>query len=252
MRSISTIAFAILILASILLAGLIYAAGDILAMFFIAFLLAYLFDPLANWMERRGLARPVAALIITVGLLVLVGGALAVLGPIAYQETQGLLRSLESAFTQGLATLRRELAPYLSILRPLGLDGLVRQTPVAATGDISKPLATVVSGGIAFAGTMGLALLAPVVTFYLLKDWPRMLIRVLKEVPPSKRPMVRDLARQIDDVLSAFLHGQAWVCHVSVCYTPSVSACSTSSTASCSVLSRARSNSCPTSARLSA
>ena len=213
LRSVSTLALALLILASILVAGLIYAAGDILAMFFIAFLLAYLFDPLAGWMERRGIPRPVAALLITGGLIVLVGGAIAVLGPIVYQEMQGLLRSLQSAFSEGLVHVRRELVPYLSILRPLGLDGLVRQAPAAAAnGDISKPLASVVSGGIAFAGTMGLALLAPVVTFYLLKDWPRMLIRVLKEVPPAKRPMVRSLACQIDDVLSAFIHGQAWVC----------------------------------------
>jgi predicted PurR-regulated permease PerM len=212
MRSISTISLAVLILASILVAGLIWAAGDILAMFLIAFLLAYLFDPFAQWMGRRGVPRPLAALIITSGLLVIVGGALAVMGPIVYEQMQGLLRSLQSAFTEGLARVRQELAPYLSILRPLGLDGLVRQAPAAANGDISKPLATVVSGGIAFAGTMGLALLAPVVTFYLLKDWPRMWTRVLKEVPPAKRPMVRNLGRQVDDVLSGFLHGQAWVC----------------------------------------
>jgi predicted PurR-regulated permease PerM len=115
--------------------------------------------------------------------------------------------------------VRQHLAPYLPILRPLGLGGLVRGADQASS-DISGPLATVVNGGIAFAGTMGLALLAPVITFYLLKDWPRMKARVLKEIPPDKRPIVRHLAGKIDEVLSAFLHGQAWVCLcVAVLYT---------------------------------
>jgi predicted PurR-regulated permease PerM len=209
MRAISPIALAILILASILVAGLIWAAGDILAMFFVAFLLAYLFDPLAGWMVRHRIQRPTAALLITAGVVVLIGGAIALLGPIAVAQLQGLLRSLQSFFTSTMSQVRMELAPYLPLLRPLGLDGLVRTAEPAST---VAPLATVVSGGLAFAGTLGLALLAPVVTFYLLKDWPRMLLRVLKEVPPAKRPSVRRLAKRIDDVLASFLHGQAWVC----------------------------------------
>ncbi len=105
------------------------------------------------------------------------------------------------------------------ILRPLGLDGLVKGG-APSNGDISGPLATMVSGGIAFASTLGLALLTPVVTFYLIKDWPRMRARILKEVPFEKRAMVRHLSWKIDEVLSAFLHGQAWVCLcVGVIYT---------------------------------
>ncbi len=211
MRSISSLTFAVLILVSILVAGLIWAAGDILALFFIAFLLAYLFDPFAEWMVRHRMSRPAAAFLITTGLVVLVGGALALLGPIAMDQSQGLLRSLQTFFTSAMAHVRTELSPYLPLLRPFGLDGLVRASE-PTPGSMAAPLATVVSGGLAFAGTMGLALLAPVVTFYLLKDWPRMLLRVLKEVPPNKRAAVRRLARRIDGVLAAFLHGQAWVC----------------------------------------
>jgi predicted PurR-regulated permease PerM len=211
MRSIGTLTFAVLILGSILLAGLIWAAGDILALFFIAFLMAYLFDPAADWMVRHRISRPVAALIITIGLVLLVGGLLALVGPLVYAQAEGVLRSLQSIFTETMSHVRQYLAPYMPILRPLGLGGLVKGTD-PSNGDISGPLATVVSGGIAFAGTLGLALLTPVVTFYLLKDWPGMKARILKEVPFDKRAMVRHLAWKVDEVLSAFLHGQAWVC----------------------------------------
>ena len=213
MRSISALSFAIVVLANILVAGLIWVAGDILALFFVAVMLAYLFDPLAEWMVRRGVSRPIAAFLITALIVVLIGGALTIIGPIAYTQLQGLLKSLQSVITESLAQMRHALAPYLPILRPLGLDGLVRTTgPAPGGSDISGPLASVVSGGIAFAGTLALALLSPVVTFYLLKDWPRMKLRVLKEVPPQNRATVRHLACKIDAVLATFLHGQAWVC----------------------------------------
>lgn len=39
-----------------------------------------------------------------------------------------------------------------------------------------------VNGGIAFAGTMGLALLAPVITFYLFKDWPGIRLHEFKVI----------------------------------------------------------------------
>ncbi|MBY0508898.1 MAG: AI-2E family transporter [Rhodospirillaceae bacterium] len=219
MRSINSLTFAVLVLGSILLAGLIWAAGDILALFVIAFLLAYLFDPAADWMVRHGISRPSAALLITAGLVLVIGGLLALAGPLAYAQTEGVLRSLQAIFTETMTNVRQHLAPYMPILRPLGLGGLVKGADPSSS-DISGPLASVVSGGIAFATTMGLAFLTPVVTYYLLKDWSRMRARILKEVPFGKRAMVRHLAWKIDEVLSAFLHGQAWVCLcVGVIYT---------------------------------
>jgi predicted PurR-regulated permease PerM len=219
MPSISAFTLAVLILGSILFAGLIWVAGDILALFFIALLLAYLFDPAADWMARHRIPRPIAAFIITASLLLVIGGLMALVGPLAYEQAEGVLRSLQSIFTETMSTMRQHLAPYMPILRPLGLGGLVKGSDPASS-DISGPLATVVSGGIAFAGTLGLALLAPVLTYYLLKDWPYMKTRVLREIPHDKRATVRHLGSKVDQVLSAFLHGQAWVCLcVGVLYT---------------------------------
>jgi predicted PurR-regulated permease PerM len=110
-------------------------------------------------------------------------------------------------FTGMMRELRQELRPYFPALQQIGLGGLVKPMPTEPpVADVAVPLAA------SLATTIGLALLTPVVTFYLLKDWPRMLMWLVEEAPPDKRPALRYVGRRIDRAMSAFLHGQAWVC----------------------------------------
>jgi predicted PurR-regulated permease PerM len=52
----------------------------------------------------------------------------------------------------------------------------------------------------------------PVVAFYMLLDWDRMVARVDEILPRDHAPTVRHLAREIDRVLAAFVRGQISVC----------------------------------------
>jgi len=187
--------------------ALVWLADDIVALFVVCFILAYLFDPPTRWMTKRGISRPAAAGIITTALVLVIVGAIFVLGPLVYQQLQLMVRELQSVFTTTMTELRRELRPYLPALEQVGLGGLVKPTPSEPpVSGVAMPLAA------SLATTLGLGLLTPVVTFYLIKDWPRMGAWLVDEAPPEKRPVLRYLGRRIDGVLSAFLHGQAWVC----------------------------------------
>jgi predicted PurR-regulated permease PerM len=205
MKAFGSLTFSLLILGSILFAGLIWIAGDIFALFVVAFFLSYLFDPIAGWLVARGLSRTLAALVITGGIVILIAAILALIGPIAYAQLQDVIRVLQSVFTDVMARMRQELLPYFPALSQIGLGALVKPAETPAAPIAGQMAASLLA-------TVGLTMLAPVVTFYLLKDWPTMLTRLLEEVPPRKRPVVRRLARKIDAVLAGFLRGQAWVC----------------------------------------
>ena len=58
-----------------------------------------------------------------------------------------------------------------------------------------------------FAGAAFLVLI-PVVTFYLLRDWDRMLANIDALLPKRVQPTVAKLAGEIDAVLAEFLRGQ--------------------------------------------
>ena len=68
------------------------------------------------------------------------------------------------------------------------------------------------SGGRALIGLLALIVITPVVAFYILLDWDKMVVKVDSWVPLDQRETVRDLARQIDAALSGFLRGQSLVC----------------------------------------
>lgn len=198
----------LLLFLGVLAAGmLVWLAGDILALFVVAFILAYLFDPLTEWLVKRGLSRAVAAGVVTVALVLVLGGLVVVAGPLVYNQLQSMVRELQQVFTKAMTQMRQDLRPYFPALQQMGLGGLVKPAPSEpSVAGIAVPLAA------SLATTLGLALLTPVVTFYLLKDWRRMGAWLVDEAPPGKRPVLVYLGRKIDNVLSGFLYGQAWVC----------------------------------------
>ena len=57
-----------------------------------------------------------------------------------------------------------------------------------------------------------LLIITPVVAFYLICDWDRMVTSVDQLIPLPQRDTVRGLAREIDATISAYVHGQSGVC----------------------------------------
>jgi predicted PurR-regulated permease PerM len=68
------------------------------------------------------------------------------------------------------------------------------------------------SGGQAIISIFALLVVTPVVAFYLLVDWDRMVATIDAWVPVRHRDTVRRLAREIDDAIAGFVRGQTAVC----------------------------------------
>jgi predicted PurR-regulated permease PerM len=74
------------------------------------------------------------------------------------------------------------------------------------------------TGGKALVSLASVLIVMPVVTFYLIRDWHRMIEIVDSWVPVRQRETVRRLAREIDAAIGGFLRGQVGVCAVLGCY----------------------------------
>ena len=68
------------------------------------------------------------------------------------------------------------------------------------------------SGGQALLGIFSLLVVTPVVAFYLLIDWDRMVATVDCWLPLRHRGPFRAIARDIDRAIAGFVRGQALVC----------------------------------------
>ena len=194
---------------------LLYLLGPVLTPFAVAALLAYLGDPLVDRLEARGYSRSVAvALVFTLMTLLLVLAPL-ILIPVLESQISTLVDKLPVY----IGWLRERVMPFL--VERLGVDPAMFSTDqiVAmlkshwqqAGGVAATVIAQVSQSGMAIIGWIMNLLLIPVVTFYFLRDWDLMILRVRELLPRTVEGRVVELARQSDEVLSAFLRGQILV-----------------------------------------
>jgi predicted PurR-regulated permease PerM len=80
------------------------------------------------------------------------------------------------------------------------------------TGWLVAFLRSLWSGGRALISIFSLVVVTPVVAFYLICDWPRMLATVDQWIPLHHRDTVHALAREIDAAIAGFVRGQTGVC----------------------------------------
>lgn len=202
-------------LASAVLMGvLLYLLAPVLTPFAVSALLAYLCDPLVDRLERR-FSRTNSVVIVFAGMLLFAMSLLAVVIPTLVtqaRELPELLQALESWFNStALPWARSELGVDLSSLSP----GQIFETTKDHLKDIGKIAQTIFAGVgkgsafvLAFAANL---LLIPVITFYLLRDWDKLVSRIQELLPRPLAPTINKLARESDDVLGAFLRGQVSV-----------------------------------------
>jgi predicted PurR-regulated permease PerM len=89
-----------------------------------------------------------------------------------------------------------------------GLKAMVAENWTQAGGAARYLIGTIFKSGAALLAFTSALILVPVVSFYLLRDWDRLIAWVDGMVPPRHQPTVRGFARETDTVLAAFLRGQ--------------------------------------------
>ncbi|MCC2112364.1 MAG: AI-2E family transporter, partial [Hyphomicrobiales bacterium] len=197
--------------------ALLYLLSDVVMPFVAGMALAYFLDPVADRLERAGFGRLAATVIILIAFLLLFTATLLILLPILGQQLAGFIERLPEYVTrlQGLLTqlaegrLGRLVDANLEQLKQQ-LGGIVSQSAKW----LAALLGSLWSGGQAVAGVLSLFIITPIVAFYLLYDWDRMVAKIDSWLPRDHAPTIRKLAADIDTTLSAFVRGQGTSCLV--------------------------------------
>ena len=188
----------------------LWLLGSVLLPFVLAGALAYLLDPLADRLQGLGLRRIWAVVIITLTALLAVVLTLLIVVPTLASQARALAEvapSLIQQLSDWLFDQFPSLADEGSALRAQVTDLLA--TLQARTGEFASTLLTSVAGVV---NVVLIVVIVPVVTFYLLLDWDRMVAAIDDLLPRDHVPTIRALARESNETLSGFLRGQALVC----------------------------------------
>ncbi len=203
-------------LALLVLTGLlIYWLQPILTPFLAGALLAYLGDPATRQLQRLKLNRTLAVSVVFLGLVGLLVAVVLTLIPLIGRQVDMLRTQIPGM----LSWAQEQLLPWLQ--QTLGVDpGELDVDAVRAaiaehwqtTGNVAaEVIARVTRSGMALAGAAITVGLTPVVAFYLLRDWDRVLRSTLNTLPPHWRDSAARLAGECNEVVGAFLRGQLLV-----------------------------------------
>jgi predicted PurR-regulated permease PerM len=197
---------------------LLWLLRDALLPFVVAFGIAFLLDPLVDWLEQRGLGRSLASALVLVLFLLVLVGFLVLVAPMIVGQAVDFMRHMP----QYLTRLHDWAVPILERWRTqLGLDQpIAPSAPVEearrGAADFAQWLAgatgSIVTGSIAAIEVMTTVVLTPVVAFYLLRDWDVMVAKIDSWLPPRYAPTLRALALESNRTIVGYARGQALVC----------------------------------------
>ncbi|MCL7929089.1 AI-2E family transporter [Halomonas llamarensis] len=202
------------ILLLVVIAGFIYLLDAVLMPFVTGMILAYLADPMANRFECWGMKRPLAVTSVFLVLSLILVVSLLIVVPLIIQQVKELGEVLPSILQWVEVTLAPQLQAWTGYdlqTEVANLREILVQNWRDAGGFLAQALEQVGRSSMALVSWVTYVALVPVVTFYLLLDWDRLINNIANLIP---RQWVEDTYRLVarcDEVLSAFLRGQLLV-----------------------------------------
>lgn len=195
--------------AAVALLVTMWLLGQAILPFILGAGVAYLLDPLADRLERAGLSRTMAVVVITIGALLIFVAVILLIVPVLIRQATALIDTAPEMMAQAHGFVA---ARFPELLPEGGTIGTALSDLGKAMGDqwsnVAQTLMSSLGGVIS---AVAILVIVPVVAFYLLLDWDRMVDQIDRLLPREHAPVLRRLASEIDKALSGFLRGQGLV-----------------------------------------
>ncbi|MEP0943449.1 MAG: AI-2E family transporter [Rhizobiaceae bacterium] len=193
----------------------LYMFRSILLPFVAGMALAYLLDPVADRLEAMGASRLVATFLILIVFIIIFILALLLIVPILSGQLSDLIQRipdyvtrLQAVFANRESQWVQDLIGESSVNIRENLNTLLQQ----GAGWLSTLLSSIWNSGKALIDIISLFVITPIVAFYLLLDWDRMIETVEGWLPRDHKSELGGLAGDINGAIAGFVRGQGAVC----------------------------------------
>ncbi|MGE8216181.1 MAG: AI-2E family transporter, partial [Stenotrophomonas maltophilia] len=201
------------VLAALAVGWVIWLLGPILTPFVLALALAWLGDPLVDRIEATGRSRNTGVVLVFLAMILMLTAALLILVPMIERQ----IATLVAAIPQAQQWLMQTGIPWfeqktgLEIMQWMDPDRLIEwvRSHWQQAGGFAKTFFGYVSrSGFTMVTWVVNLLLLPILAFYFLRDWDKLVERVASMIPRNHIGTITKLARESDEVLGAFIRGQ--------------------------------------------
>ncbi len=192
---------------TLLFFGFLFLIRDMLLPFILGMLIAYFLDPAADKLEVWGCSRTLATTLITLSFFVIIAILTLALAPTLIKQITGLIADIPN---------------YINALRQLLLEQM-NKLPLSSelenTLSFGEMFGSYVTGGkniatqiiqssFAILNLISLLVITPVVSFYMLRDWDRLIEKIDGLLPRNHAEVIREQFRKVDETLAGFIRGQ--------------------------------------------
>ena len=205
--------------ALVVLVFLLWEFQTVLLPFIAGFVLAYFLDPVADRLQRLGLPRLWATAVIIIAALLAIAAIGVLVIPLLFDQVLTLAGELPN--------FAKFVVQQFNDRAPARLKDLVSGTDISANlsavaGSAAQWMATLsrslLSGSMIVANAVSVIVITPIVAFYILYDWDRMVAKVDSWLPRNHVADIRTIARDVDNALAGFIRGQGAVCLILGCF----------------------------------
>lgn len=192
----------------------LYLLKPVVLPFIGAFLIAYLFSPLVDKLHKIGLPRWLAISVVFIGIGVVVTWAMWYLAPLVWKQ----LMYAKTSIPAGIHWVNYTVLPWLSHtfnLAPMEIDTEQMSSAIMdyiqtnySADSVQALVLKVAQSGLNFIQIGGTIILIPIIAFYFLLDWDRMLDSFHRLIPRPYEKATLNIVSECHSVLGAFVKGQ--------------------------------------------
>jgi predicted PurR-regulated permease PerM len=203
--------------AILMVGSVVYWLRDVLTPIFLAFIIAYILDPVVDRLEAWKVPRPAGIAIVLAGTLGTVALFLALVLPGIAADVAGVIRELPKQLAALWTTIEPWLeqrgieVPHSTTEWAERLNALASEVASAMLAPAGSVLGSLMGGTLSVLGSVAAALVVLVLAVYLLNDFDRITAGLRELIPLRWRALVTSYAGDIDHILSQFMRGQLTV-----------------------------------------
>jgi predicted PurR-regulated permease PerM len=184
--------------------------------------IAYVLDPPTSRLARLGLPRGLAALLMLLAFIAAILLFALLLYPLILAQVAILFGRVPQYVTALQGWANQAIAHLQDSFGSDVVNDKLRDLVSSQAGSMLSftacALSKLVGGGFALFNVLTLMVVTPVVAFYMLRDWQRLIAMIDAWLPRRYAGVIRAQAREVDRILSAWVRGQALCCMLLAAY----------------------------------
>ena len=197
--------------------GIVYLLREILLPFVLGAAIAYLLSPLINRMCGEGMSRRFAVVIILGVFFLIVGLIAAAVGPLLYREISDLIQNIPvymERLTEFVRPASERLMEYIGNRKQVDVNAVLAEHAAPAATVAGQVALGIIAGGYALFHAVTVLVITPVVAYFMMKEWNKIVATAKGLIPLDRRQTVIGIMQRIDRKLSGFIRGQLSVMSV--------------------------------------